>query len=123
MNRSLCRTDSHVRGASVRTLTRAHTVVSTLAELEATIPNLRDAWVAGIDLSAVDLHDAAIDVHGAVFAGCRMEPAVAERLHASGATVLPSIDGLLFDPYRTHLYSNDELMAGYERGRPETTLD
>jgi predicted Rossmann-fold nucleotide-binding protein len=107
----------------VRALTRVHTVVTTPAELEAKVPHLRDAWVAGLDVSASDLGDAALDVEGAVFAACRMDDAVAERLRSGGATVLPAIDGLAFDPYRTELYSNDELMAGYESGRPETTLD
>jgi predicted Rossmann-fold nucleotide-binding protein len=110
-------------GGSVRVLAREHAIVGTEAELEARMPHLRDAWVAGVDLSAIELTGASIDVEGAVFAGCRMDDSTARRLQAGGATILPPIEDLVFDPYRTTVYSNDELMAGYERGRPETTLD
>ena len=37
--------------------------------------------------------------------------------------MLPTLGGLGFDPYRADLYTNEELMAGYEPGRPETTFD
>ena len=107
----------------MRALTPEGAVVSTEGELEAQLPDLRDAWIAGLDLARVDLSSSAVDVHGAVFAGCQMDAPTRESLTSRGATVLPPIEDLVFDPYRTEIYSYEELMSGYEPGRPETTLD
>jgi predicted Rossmann-fold nucleotide-binding protein len=107
----------------VRALVPEHTIVRTVPELEAQLPHLGDAWIAGVDVSQVDLSSSDIDVDGAVFAGCQMDASTAERLTARGATVLSPIEDLVFDPYRTEIYSYEELMSGYETGRPETTLD
>jgi predicted Rossmann-fold nucleotide-binding protein len=79
--------------------------------------------VIGLDLRGAGVDWAAIDVAGAAFAGCRFDGPDEALLRARGAVVLPAIDGLGFEPYRSTLYSHDELMAGYEPGRPETTYD
>jgi predicted Rossmann-fold nucleotide-binding protein len=110
-------------GGSVRALARDHAVVNRPADLRARLPHLRDAWVAGIDLQELGELPHDLDVTGAVFAGCSMELDVADRLQDAGATILPPIDGLLFDPYPTVLYTHEDLMAGYQPGDPASTLD
>jgi predicted Rossmann-fold nucleotide-binding protein len=77
---------------------------------------------------ALDLRDAAVawdeaDVDGATFAGCRLRAEDEGTVRARGAVVLPPLDVVGFEAYRGSLYSNEQLMAGYEPGRPETTYD
>jgi predicted Rossmann-fold nucleotide-binding protein len=98
-------------------------VVDTLAALVEHLPSLTGAFVVGVDLRDAVVDWRTIDVTGAAFAGCRFDPADETVVRAGGAAVLPPLDGLGFEPYRATLYSNDELMAGYEPGRPETTYD
>jgi predicted Rossmann-fold nucleotide-binding protein len=97
--------------------------IATVAALRARLPNLTGAWVVGLDLREVAIDWAAVDVSGAGFAGCDLALDDEAGLRSAGATVLPPIDGLEFEPYRAGLYDHAELMAGYEPGRPETTLD
>jgi predicted Rossmann-fold nucleotide-binding protein len=98
-------------------------VVDTVALLRERAPDLTDAWIVGLDLRDVMLEWSELAVAGAAFAGCRLTPADEGHVRAAGATVLPPLDGFEFMPYRAELYDHDELMAGYEPGRPETTLD
>jgi predicted Rossmann-fold nucleotide-binding protein len=98
-------------------------VIDTEAGLLGVVPVLEGAWVAGVDLRATPLDWAALTVAGATFAGCRLPDGIGSSLVARGAAVLSPIDGLPFDPYRSSLYGNADLMEGYEAGRPETTLD
>ncbi|WP_406173922.1 LOG family protein [Streptomyces sp. NBC_00996] len=74
-------------------------------------------------VQAVDLTDRttqllSVDTAGAVFLGCPMHPEAAAKVRAAGAMVFPPVPGLPFDPYRSLLYSPDELFdsldAGYE---------
>ena len=104
------------------------TVIDTVALLRARLPDLTDAWIVGLDLRDVtrgwtEIEWTELDVAGAAFAGCRMSAEDEDRLRASGATILPPLDSFEFSPYRAALYDHDELMAGYEPGRPDTTLD
>lgn len=100
-----------------------HPVVGTFAEMLARIPDLRGVWAAGLDLRAVDIDWASVDVTEAAFGGCQFADGVEVMLRNAGAIVLAPIDSIGCSPYRTELYTNAELMQGYERGRPETTLD
>ncbi len=70
----------------------------------------------GLDLTGRGAQLAGLDATGALFLGCRLEPADEELLQQRGALVFPDIPGLPFDPYRSRLYSADELYAGLEAG-------
>jgi len=98
-------------------------VIDSVALLRARAPDLADAWIVGLDLRDATFDWPCIDVGGAAFAGCRLRTSDEEHVRAAGATVLPPLDGFEFSPYRAALYDHDELMAGYEPGRPDTTLD
>ena len=98
-------------------------VIGTLAELHAHIPDLRGAWVTDLDLRTIDIDWPTIDVTDAAFGGCRFADTIEDGLRSAGATVLPPIDSVGFTPYRGSLYTNEDLMRGYEPGHPETTLD
>ena len=98
-------------------------VIASVALLCERAPDLEDSWIIGLDLRDAALDWSELHVTGAVFAGCRLGPDEEGRLRAAGATVLAALDGFEFSPYRAALYSHAELMAGYEPGRPDTTLD
>ncbi|MEU7017788.1 Rossmann fold nucleotide-binding protein [Streptomyces sp. NPDC046385] len=48
----------------------------------------------------------------AVFLGCPMQPEAAAKVRADGALVFPPVPHLPFDPYRSRLYSPEELFEG-----------
>ena len=79
---------------------------------------LRDHCVQGVDCQNLEarLSDGAVDVDGAVFIGCTLSKATAMALLDRGAVIVPRLGGLPFEAGRPHLYTVDELMAGYSRG-------
>lgn len=100
------------------------TRIDTLGDLAARAPSLGSCVVQGLDLRGADLSWSALDVRGAAFLGCRFPSNEIEALvRGRGALVIPRIDGLPYDPFRTALYTPDELMAGYVRGRLDATTD
>lgn len=68
---------------------------------------LRGCVVQGVDLRADDLRS--LSVRGAVFLGCSVDDDTADDLRARGALLFPDIPHLPFDPYRSALYSPDDL--------------
>ncbi len=52
------------------------------------------------------------DLSGLVVLGGRVPPGLERHLRAHGALVFPADPRVPFDPYRSHLYSADELYAG-----------
>jgi len=93
---------------------------------------LKGPWAAGgavfqgLDLRDVGPALSSRDLTGAVFAGCHLPPGLAARAAADGALVFPRVEGQLFDPWRTRLYSPEELYAGFDperAGSEAETLD
>ena len=107
----------------MRPLSSVTPVITTPGELLDRLPDLAGAFVVGLDLRETSVDWRSVDLAGVAFAGCRFVEKDEARVRAGGAAVLPPVEGVGFDPYRAALYSNDELMAGYEAGRPETTFD
>ncbi|MEU9950256.1 Rossmann fold nucleotide-binding protein [Streptomyces sp. NPDC047939] len=99
--------------------------IESLTEFDASVAA---GSLAGRRVQSVDLTDRsaallATDTSGAVFLGCRMEPAAAEKVRAEGAFVFPPVPGLPFDPYRGLLYTPDALYDGLAQGGYEATPD
>lgn len=70
--------------------------------------------VKGADLSKLDIAWAQMDVTGAAFLGCHFKSEQDEQvLRHNGARVVAPVDGLPYDPFRSLLYTPDELMEGY----------
>jgi predicted Rossmann-fold nucleotide-binding protein len=63
-----------------------------------------------------------LDPAGATFLGCRIDPAVEDRLRSRGALVFPAVPDTPVDVYRARLYTPDELYAGLDDGY-DGTLD
>ncbi len=89
-----------------------------LAEMD----TLKDVVVQGLDLTDQRAEAAlrSTSTENACFLGCRLTEAAEQHVRATGGTIFPAFVGLPFNPYRGELYSPAELMAGYERGTPET---
>jgi predicted Rossmann-fold nucleotide-binding protein len=71
--------------------------------------SLQDCVLQDLDLSGLDLERLARSAAGAVFLGCQLPDGGLARLSEVGALVLPRLPGLPFNPYRTRLYSWQEL--------------
>ena len=84
--------------------------------------SLRDVVVQGLDLTdeATTAALTSVPAEDACFLGCRFTDAAETHVRTTGGTIFPAFVGLPFNPYRSSLYTPDELMAGYERGSPET---
>ena len=76
--------------------------------------SLAAATLLNIDLTGLDW--AGIAVRGATLLGCTLPIADELALRQAGAYVYPRPEGLPYDPYRRHLYTWQELMAGEEAG-------
>src|SRR5581483_3756013 len=92
-------------GDSVRSLRAQHgPVVVDVDGVLGHLPDLEGAWISGVDLRDAHVRWEDTDVAGAVFAGCSLDGEAEATLRARGANVLPPIQGIPFDPYRSRLY-------------------
>ncbi len=82
--------------------------------------SLESVVVQGLDLRPLASQIEAVSVRNSVFLGCDMTASTADYARVQGAICFPRIAGLPYDPYRPRLYTLDDLMQGYERGRPNS---
>jgi predicted Rossmann-fold nucleotide-binding protein len=105
--------------------------IETLEQLDrlAAHPAATADWlVQGLDLTDRGELLGRLDVAGALFLGCRLDPGVENDLRARGALVFPTVPDVPVDVYRSRLYGPAELYGGLARsdnpGRSyEETLD
>ncbi len=87
--------------------------------------SLKNTAVQGVNLTDTDVEAAltSVSAEDACFLGCDLSEAAEQHIRKTGGTIFPGFVGVPFRPYRSSLYTPAELMAGYERGRPETRDD
>ncbi len=85
--------------------------------------DLRNVAVQGLDLSGETAALLGCAVEGAVFLGCAFEEPARDHVLAGGALIFPRLPHLPYRPYRPSLYSAEELLQGYVRGKPESHAD
>lgn len=99
--------------------------IQTLAELDERVAagaTSMDGWqLQDLDLTGREDVLARLDPHGALFLGCRMSEATADRMRAGGALLFPAVPDVPFDPWRATLYSAGELYDRLEEGYEATT--
>lgn len=102
-------------------VTEIESVAAFLNHVEAT-GSLQHVVVQGLDLTGDPANEAltSVDAEDACFLGCRLTDEAKQHIRETGGTTFPAFVGLPFNPYRGSLYTPNELMEGYERGRPET---
>jgi predicted Rossmann-fold nucleotide-binding protein len=92
--------------------------VETLQQLDELIASgvrSMGGWrLQGLDLTGHGDALRRLEPTGALLLGCRLGPADENSLRSRGALVFPGILGVPFDPYRSALYSPDELYAGLD---------
>jgi predicted Rossmann-fold nucleotide-binding protein len=64
-----------------------------------------------------------LDVEGAIFLGCTFDSGVEERLRRRGALIFPRLHGVPFNPYRSRLYTPQELYEGLDHAPYEELPD
>jgi predicted Rossmann-fold nucleotide-binding protein len=96
---------------------------SALAALLASNAPLSDVVLRGFDLRAHAAELVTRDLRGAVLLGCELEPADLARAVLAGALVFPALEGLPYEPWRTGLYTPDELFGGFDPSDPCTYCD
>ncbi|PKQ24514.1 MAG: Rossmann fold nucleotide-binding protein [Actinobacteria bacterium HGW-Actinobacteria-5] len=77
---------------------------------------LAECSLQSLDLTGHGEALLAADVTRAMFLGCDFGPGVEHALERRGALVFPTLPDLPFNPYRSGLYTADELYAGLESG-------
>ncbi|MET0999436.1 MAG: Rossmann fold nucleotide-binding protein, partial [Marmoricola sp.] len=76
--------------------------------------------VQGLDLTGRDAALLRLGARGALFLGCTLPEATADRLREGGALLFPSVPDVPFDPWRAALYTPDELYDGLADGYDQT---
>jgi predicted Rossmann-fold nucleotide-binding protein len=82
--------------------------------------------VQGLDLRGLTREISTAPLAGAAFMGCQLEQEALQAALSHGALIFPPFLGLPFHPYRSTLYSPEELYAEFDPARPESytgTLD
>ena len=75
--------------------------------------SLKNCTIQSIDFSNVHIDWHQIDLENAVFLGCSFHPADKSYLLDQDAIIFPKVTSLPYQPYRTRLYTWQELMDGY----------
>jgi predicted Rossmann-fold nucleotide-binding protein len=97
--------------------------IESLAELDERLAagqTLAECYLQSLDLTGHGARLVATDVRRAVFLGCTFAPGVEAQLETAGALVFPNLPDLPFNPYRSGLYTAEELYAGLEHGHRYT---
>jgi len=98
--------------------------INNVDQFNTVFPKLGGHTVQGLDLSGVDFTVPGLEVSGTAFLGCVLMDEARSRLQSGGAMIFPEFRELPYRPYRSSLYTWQELMAGWERGAAEdTSLD
>ncbi|MGD7708077.1 LOG family protein [Microlunatus sp. Y2014] len=95
------------------------TEIESLAHFDAAIgrtTKLHGWFVQSVDLSERQEVLAAADVQGTIFLGCTFAPGQAAELSARDAFVFPTLPEVPFDPYRSNLYTAEDLYGAGSYG-------
>jgi predicted Rossmann-fold nucleotide-binding protein len=102
------------------------TEIETLEAFERHLRNgspFRNVVIQGLDLRGFTRELSAAPLEGSAFLGCQLEQQALQAALSHGAMVFPPFLGLPYQPYRGHLYTVEELYAGFEPSRPGTYAD
>ncbi len=81
-------------------------------------------WHAqSLDLRGRTAQLEAMNPQGGIFLGCTFDDGVEDSLRSRGALIFPKLEAVPFNPYRSRLYTPQELYAGISDSRYEDTPD
>lgn len=84
---------------------------------------LANVVIRGLDLRQEGAALLARDLRGAVLLGCQLTPRDLLAAIGGGAIVFPDLPDLPYEPWRTKLYTPEELFAGFDPDEPCTYCD
>ena len=88
--------------------------IQTVDEFSAADGQLACSVIQGVDFREAAIEWEEVDLQGTMFLGCLFPEALrVSRMIANGALIFPKISGLPYDPYRSSLYSREELSKGW----------
>ena len=88
--------------------------IDTLAALIRQDGQLNCAVVQGLDLTQLAIDWTTLQCDGATFLGCTFpEDVGVEDLTERGAVIFPKLENIPYSPYRSQLYTRNELMEGW----------
>ncbi|MGB3584886.1 MAG: hypothetical protein WBA23_00015 [Tunicatimonas sp.] len=93
---------------------RAYQKIEALTDAIEHHSSLKGCTIQGIDLSGVSIAWNNVRVENTVFLGCTFKNEDKAYLISKGAVVFPKVNHLPYNPYRTKLYTWQELMDGYD---------
>ncbi len=96
---------------------------ATLTSFLGSATSLANVVVQNLDLRPHAAKLRALDVRDGVLLGCLLEPNDLADVVTRGALVFPRLDGLPYEPWRTALYTPEELFAGFSADDPCTYCD
>jgi predicted Rossmann-fold nucleotide-binding protein len=82
--------------------------------------SFRNVVIQGLDLRGFTRELAAASLEGSIFMGCELEKEALRAALLQGAMIFPPFLGLPYQPYRSRLYTVEEIYAGFDPARPET---
>ncbi|HVG58680.1 MAG TPA: hypothetical protein VNA24_09005 [Hyalangium sp.] len=82
--------------------------------------SFRNVVIQGLDLRGFTREMVAASFEGAAFMGCELEQEALRAALLQGAMIFPPFLGLPYLPYRSRLYTIEEIYAGFDPARPET---
>ncbi len=78
---------------------------------------LNNATIQNVDFTSIDINWNSVDIDNAVFLGCTLSSNDHLQILKNGGLVFPKPAGLSFIPYRSHLYTWQELYAETDSGK------
>ena len=95
--------------------------IENITQLLAQKYSLCNKALQGLDLSTIQIDWNSVDLQGTIFLGCTFASLEDEyTVRRRGAYVFPQLDGLPYNPYRSKLYTWQELMQGYDPGHDQS---
>jgi predicted Rossmann-fold nucleotide-binding protein len=82
--------------------------------------SFRNVVIQGLDLRGFTREIVAASLEGSVFMGCEFGKEALQSALLQGAMIFPPFQGLPYQPYRSRLYTIEEIYAGFDPARPET---
>ncbi len=106
-------------------ITEFHTLTDLDAHLASEKP-LHGSVFQALDLRHHEEQLLRYSLHKVMFLGCNLTPSLIAHALNSGACIFPTLDYVPYAAFRAHLYTPEELFAGYEMGVADsyhTSLD
>src|SRR5687767_5626260 len=82
--------------------------------------SFRNVVIQGLDLRGFTREIISASLAGSIFMGCELEKEALQAALSHGAMIFPPFVELPYQPYRSRLYTVEEIYAGFDPVRPES---